>query len=126
MAATDVDFTTKCVFLDESDFHINLERGMAWSKKGTPAIITVPMTKAKATSILGAISSTRLINTGLRVLKRIKKRKFGHETGLYITETVTGHYLSFVKTIVDEMDRYPEMDGHYLSWRRLLSTAQPI
>jgi transposase len=32
---TDLDFTTNCVFLDESAFHINLKRGMAWSKKGT-------------------------------------------------------------------------------------------
>ncbi|KAG1035679.1 hypothetical protein G6F43_013190 [Rhizopus delemar] len=48
---TDMDFTTNCVFLDESAFHINLKRGMAWSKKGTPAIVTVPMTKAKATEV---------------------------------------------------------------------------
>ncbi|KAI8880094.1 hypothetical protein K501DRAFT_287060 [Backusella circina FSU 941] len=26
---TDLDFTTNCVFLDESAFHINLKRGMA-------------------------------------------------------------------------------------------------
>ncbi|OAD66394.1 hypothetical protein PHYBLDRAFT_175204 [Phycomyces blakesleeanus NRRL 1555(-)] len=35
---------------------------MAWSKKGTPAVITVPTTKANTTSILGAISATGLIN----------------------------------------------------------------
>ncbi|KAI8393655.1 uncharacterized protein BYT42DRAFT_596418 [Radiomyces spectabilis] len=46
---TDMDFTTNCVFLDESAFHINLKRGMTWSKKGTPAIVTVPTTKANAT-----------------------------------------------------------------------------
>jgi transposase len=111
---TDMDFTTNCVFLDESAFHINLKRGMAWSKKGTPAIVTVPMTKAKATSILGAISATGLINVSLRVPKCIKKRKLGHETDVYSTGTVTGHYLSFVKATLDEMDRYPEMKGHYL------------
>lgn len=42
--------------LDEPAFHINLKRGMAWSKKGTPAVVTVPTTKANATSILGTIS----------------------------------------------------------------------
>ncbi|OAD69856.1 hypothetical protein PHYBLDRAFT_149037 [Phycomyces blakesleeanus NRRL 1555(-)] len=76
---TDLDFTTNCVFLEESAFHINLKRGMAWSKKGTPAVITVPTTKANATSILGAISATGLINATL-----------------------------------DEMDKYPDMKGHYL------------
>ncbi|EIE77963.1 hypothetical protein RO3G_02667 [Rhizopus delemar RA 99-880] len=52
---TDLDFTTNCVFLDESAFHINLKRGI-----------------------------------------------------------VTGNYLSFLKATLDEMDKYPEMKGHYL------------
>ena len=108
-----MDSTTNFVFLDESAFHINLKRGMAWSKKGTPAIVTVPMTKAKATSILGAISATGLINVSLRVPKRIKRRKLEHETGVYSTGTVKGHYLSFVKATLDKMDRYPEMKRYY-------------
>ncbi|KAG1144952.1 hypothetical protein G6F38_005988 [Rhizopus arrhizus] len=87
---------------------------MAWSKKGSPAIVPVPTTKANATSILGAISATGLINVSLRVPKRIKKRKLGRETGGYSTGTVIGHYLSFVKATLDEMDKYPEMKGHYL------------
>ena len=87
---------------------------MAWSKKGTPAIVTVPTTKANATSILSAISATGLINVSLRVPKRIKKRKLGREIGGYSTGTVIGHYLSFLKATLDEMDRYPEMKGHYL------------
>ncbi|KAG1439556.1 hypothetical protein G6F46_014034 [Rhizopus delemar] len=111
---TDLDFTTNCVFLDESAFHINLKRGMAWSKKGTPAIVTVPTTKANTTSILGAISATGLINVSLRVPKRIKKRKLGSETNAYSTGTVTGHFLSFLKATLDEMDKYPELKGHYL------------
>ena len=78
---TDLHFTTNCVFLDGLSFHINLKRGMAWSKKGTPAVVTVPMTKAKATSVLGAISATGLINVSLRVPKRIKKGKLRCETG---------------------------------------------
>ncbi|KAI8641991.1 hypothetical protein BD408DRAFT_443826 [Parasitella parasitica] len=97
---TDMDVAINCVFLDESAFHINLKRGMVRSKKGTPAIVTVLMTKAKATSILGAISATGLINVSLRVPKRIKKRKLD----IYSTGTVTGHYLSFVKATLDEMD----------------------
>ncbi|KAG1383416.1 hypothetical protein G6F60_001870 [Rhizopus arrhizus] len=87
---------------------------MAWSKKGSPAIVPIPTTKANATSILGAISATGLINVSLRVPKRIKKRKLERETGGYSTGTVTGHYLNFVKATLDEMDKYPEMKGHYL------------
>ncbi|KAG1140346.1 hypothetical protein G6F37_009256 [Rhizopus arrhizus] len=61
-----------------------------------------------------AISATGLINVSLRVPKRIKKRKLGRETDAYSTGTVTGHYLSFLKATLDEMDKYPEMKGHYL------------
>ncbi|ORE18631.1 hypothetical protein BCV71DRAFT_263698 [Rhizopus microsporus] len=77
------------VFLDESAFRINLKWGMVWSKKGTPAIVTVPTTKANITSILGAISATGLINVSLRIPKRIKKRKLGCETDGYSIGTVT-------------------------------------
>ncbi|KAG0848053.1 hypothetical protein G6F57_012074 [Rhizopus arrhizus] len=87
---------------------------MAWSKKGAPAIATVPTTKANATSTLGAISANGLINVSLRVPKRIKKRKLGRATDGYSTVIVTGHYLSFVKVTLDEMDKCPEMKEHYL------------
>jgi hypothetical protein len=50
----------------------------------------------------------------LRVPKRIKKRKLGHETDTYSTGTVTGHYLSFLKATLDEIDRFTEMKGHCL------------
>ncbi|CEG79972.1 hypothetical protein RMATCC62417_14374 [Rhizopus microsporus] len=30
---TDMDFTTNCVFLDESAFHISMKRSMAWPQK---------------------------------------------------------------------------------------------
>lgn len=74
----------------------------------------MPTTKARATSILGAISASGLINVNVRVPKRIKKRKFRVETDGYSSGTVTGHYLSFVKATLDEMDKYPDMKGHYL------------
>ena len=38
---TDMDFLTNLVILDESAFHINMKRTRAWSKKGTPAVVTV-------------------------------------------------------------------------------------
>ncbi|OAD72936.1 hypothetical protein PHYBLDRAFT_65136 [Phycomyces blakesleeanus NRRL 1555(-)] len=63
---TDLDFTTNCVFLNESAFPINLKRDIARSKKDNPTIITVPTAKANKTSKLGAISATGLINVSLR------------------------------------------------------------
>ncbi|KAL1934550.1 hypothetical protein VTP01DRAFT_6732 [Rhizomucor pusillus] len=63
----------------------------------------------------GTISASGLINCSLRLLRPpAKKRKRGGCGGLISTGTVTGHYLSFLKATVDEMDRYPHMKGHYL------------
>ena len=91
-----------------------MKRSMAWSKKESPAIVTVSETKANTTSILGAISTIDLTNVSVRALKRIKKRKLGRGTDGYSTVIVTGHYLSFVKVTLDEMDKCPEMKEHYL------------
>ncbi|KAL1931427.1 hypothetical protein VTP01DRAFT_9569 [Rhizomucor pusillus] len=107
---TDMDFLTNYVFLDESAFHINMKRTRAWSKKGTAAVVTVPTTRAKTTTILGAISASGLIKVSLRIPKPSKKRKAGQESGCLSTGTVTGHYISFLK----EMDKYPQVKGHYL------------
>jgi transposase len=113
---TGMDFTRNCVFLDESAFHINLKRSMAWSKKGSPAVVTVPKTRAKTTTILGAISAQGLIKCSLRLPQPppIKKRKRGEDVGRVSKGTVTGHYVSFLKATMDEMDQYPHMKGHYL------------
>ncbi|KAL1925861.1 hypothetical protein VTP01DRAFT_7285 [Rhizomucor pusillus] len=59
---TYMDFRTNCVFLDESAFHVNMKRSMAWSKKGSPAVVTVPKTRAQTTTILGAISASGLMD----------------------------------------------------------------
>ncbi|KAG1578520.1 hypothetical protein G6F48_011862 [Rhizopus delemar] len=113
---TDMDFTRNCVFLDESAFHINLKRSMAWSRKGTPAVVTVPKTRATTTTILDAISAEGLIKCSLRLPQppSNKKRKRGDGIAHTSKGTVTGHYVSFLKTTMDEMDQYPHMKGHYL------------
>ncbi|KAG1163202.1 hypothetical protein G6F37_001443 [Rhizopus arrhizus] len=113
---TDMNFTTNCVFLDESAFHINLKRSIAWSKKVSPAVVTVPKTRAKTTTILGAISAQGLIKCSLRLPQPPpnKKRKRGEGVGYVSKGTVTGHYISFLKATMDEMGRYPHMKGHYL------------
>ncbi|CEG75317.1 hypothetical protein RMATCC62417_10382 [Rhizopus microsporus] len=109
--STDMNFLTNCVFLDESAFDINMKRSRAWSKKGTRAIVTRPTTRANTTSILGAISAAGLITVGVKKPRPAKKRK---AEGYISTGTVTGHYISFLKMTLDEMDKYPHMKGHYI------------
>ncbi|KAL1935133.1 hypothetical protein VTP01DRAFT_4273, partial [Rhizomucor pusillus] len=84
----------------------------AWSKKGSPAVVTVPTTRAKTTSILGAISASGLIKVSSRIPRPNKKRKADQESEILTTGTVTGHYISFLKETLDEMDKYPHMKGH--------------
>ncbi|KAI8338821.1 hypothetical protein BD560DRAFT_440057 [Blakeslea trispora] len=52
MMQTDIDFQSNCIFIDESAFHTNLSRTMAWSTKGTRATVVQP----KTINILEAIS----------------------------------------------------------------------
>ncbi|CEI98112.1 hypothetical protein RMCBS344292_12229 [Rhizopus microsporus] len=99
------------MFLDESAFDINMKRPRAWSRKGTRAIATRPATRANATSILGAISAAGLIATGVKKPRPTKKRK---AEGYISFGTVTGHYISFLKTTLDEMGRHPHMKGYYI------------
>ncbi|KAG1443306.1 hypothetical protein G6F56_010721 [Rhizopus delemar] len=111
---SDMDFTRNCVFLDESAFHINLKRSMAWSKKGILVVATVPKTRATTTTILGAISAEGLIKCCLRLPQPQpnKKRKRGKGIGRVSKGTVTGHYISFLKATMDEMDQYPYIRGY--------------
>ncbi|KAL1928321.1 hypothetical protein VTP01DRAFT_2677 [Rhizomucor pusillus] len=112
---TDMNFEKNCAILDESAFHTNMKRSMARSKKGSPAVVTVPKMRAKTTTILGAISASGLIKCSLRLPQpSVKKRKRGSHADPTSTGTVTGHYLSFLKATMDEMDKYPHMKGHYL------------
>ncbi|ORE12971.1 hypothetical protein BCV71DRAFT_190079, partial [Rhizopus microsporus] len=59
---THSSFTTNSVFSNALVFNINLKRSMAWSKKGTPVIITVPTIKVETGSNLSVISTSSLIN----------------------------------------------------------------
>jgi transposase len=82
---TDMNFLTNCMFLDESAFDINMKCSRAWFQKGTRAIVTRPVTRANTTLILGAISAE-----------------------------VMGHYISFLKMTLDEMNKHPHMKGYYV------------
>lgn len=66
------------------------------------------------TSILGAISAQGLIKCCLRLPQppSNKKRKREEDVGRASKGTVTGHYVSFLKATMDEMDQYPHIKGH--------------
>ncbi|KAG1131033.1 hypothetical protein G6F38_013405 [Rhizopus arrhizus] len=106
---TDMNFLTNCVFLDESAFDIHMKRSRAWSKKGTRAIVTRPTTRANTTSILGALSAAGLMTVVVKKPRPAKKRK---ADGYISSGTVTGHYISFLKVTLDEMDKHPHMKGY--------------
>ena len=119
-AETDMDFTSNCVFIDEAAFHINLRRNYSWSKEGDRAIVKVPKTRAKTTTILGAISPFGVVNISVRrprALAPLKKRKAaGGSTSKASSNsgTVTGHYFNFISSVLDVMDRHEEFKHHYL------------
>ncbi|KAG1464724.1 hypothetical protein G6F56_005024 [Rhizopus delemar] len=110
-----VDFLTNCVFLDETAFYINMRRSMAWSRKGNAGVANSSVTRAKATTLLGAISATRLIKISLGMPQLSKESMIDYQSAESNTVgVVAGHYLNFVKATLDEMDHHPEMKGHYL------------
>ena len=79
-------------------------------------MVTVPKTRAKTTTIQGAISASDLIKFSLRLPQvSSRKRKRTNASEIISRGTVTGHYLISLKTTVDEMDKYQRMKGHYLA-----------
>ncbi|CEP13721.1 hypothetical protein [Parasitella parasitica] len=52
---SNLDFTKNCVFIDEAGFHINMRNNWARSKKGSPAIVKRPKTRAITHTVIGAI-----------------------------------------------------------------------
>jgi hypothetical protein len=116
---TDMDYTSNCVFIDESAFHINLKRTYARSKKGTPAIVKVPKTRAKTTTIMGAISAKGVIKVSVRLPKAPTNKKRKVDESSKKTDsggggTKSGHYFNFIKSCLDVMDKHEEFKGNYL------------
>ncbi|KAK4509679.1 uncharacterized protein ATC70_006981 [Mucor velutinosus] len=113
--ATDMDYMSNCVFIDEAAFHINMKRSIAWSKVGTRAVVKIPKTRAKTTTILGATCAFGVVNIKVRrprVMPTSKKRKTVGSSGQAQTQskgTVTGHYFNFISDTMDEMDKHPEI-----------------
>ncbi|KAI8389251.1 hypothetical protein BD560DRAFT_442954 [Blakeslea trispora] len=90
--------------LKKADFH-SIERN------SLAKIEERPTTRANTISILGAISAAGLITIVAKKPTSAKKRK---ADGYISSGTVTGHYISFSQTTLDEMDKYPHMKGHYI------------
>ena len=90
---------------------------MAWSKKGIRAVVVQPKTKAKTTTILGAISSQDIIKIKVRVPyeQGSKKRTITGELKAKKTVgTVLGHYFNCISVTLDVLDRHEQFKGHYL------------
>jgi hypothetical protein len=102
---TDMDYLSNCIFINEAAFHINMKRTVAWSKIGSRAELIIPKTRAKTTTILGAISLYGVINVKARKPRAVnqnKKRKAGGST-------VTGHYFNFICDTMDVLDKHKEL-----------------
>lgn len=79
-----MDYLSNYVFIDESGFNINMNRSIAWSKKGERAIVTAPKTKANNITILGVIASYGVLNISVRHPKKWSlQRKEKLEEDLY-------------------------------------------
>lgn len=119
----DIEFLQSCIFIDESGFDINMRPSYGRSVSGAPAITSTPSAKAESHSILGAIATVGVVNVDVRVPqmnKRIKvaggrkrkptniKKKPGKKGA------TAGHYLNFLRGILDQLDKYPESKGFYL------------
>ena len=111
----DVDYMNNSVFIDESGFNANLRRTQGWTPKEEAAKVKVLTAKANSISILNAISAKDLIKISLRKpMYSSKKRKLAGGRKLQTKGTVTNHYVNFIKDVLAEMDKFPEMKGHYL------------
>jgi len=118
---TDMDYLSNCIFIDEAAFHINMKRNVAWSKIGSRAEVVIPKTRAKTTTILGAISPYGVINVKVRkprAVKQNKKRKSGGGKAVINTQsrggTVTGHYFNFICDTMDILDKHEEFKDCYI------------
>ncbi|KAG0807782.1 hypothetical protein G6F17_010171 [Rhizopus arrhizus] len=118
---TDMDYLSNCIFIDEAAFHIDMKKTVAWSKISSRAEVAIPKTRAKTTTILGAISPYGAINMKVRkprAVNQIKKRKAGGGKAVINTQsrggTVTGHYFNFICDTMDILDKHEEFKDCYI------------
>jgi hypothetical protein len=122
MLKTDINYLTNCVFVDEAAFNINMRAPYGRSLCGTPAIVETPSTRAISHTILGAISSQGVVSVEVREPLKSKKIKVagGKERNnapaaeKKTTGTTAGHYMRFISKMLNEMDKFPEMENFYV------------
>ncbi|CEP11627.1 hypothetical protein [Parasitella parasitica] len=93
-------------------FDLKIEKCMSAAAAAQQLGINVRTAQKWAKAILGTISAVGLITVGVKKPKPARKRE---ADGYISSGTVTGHYISFLKTTLDEMDKYPHMKGHYIA-----------
>jgi hypothetical protein len=91
----------------------------ARSQKGTPAIVKVPKTRAKTTTIMGATSAKGVIKVSVRLPKAPTNKKRKVDESSKKTDsggggTKSDHYFNFIKSCLDVMDKHEEFKGNYL------------
>ncbi|ORX60650.1 hypothetical protein DM01DRAFT_1281356, partial [Hesseltinella vesiculosa] len=74
MGHTDMDFTSNCVFIDEAIAFSSTKQLGARSKKGECTDVVIPQTRARTTTILGAMTAFGVINVKARPLFQSFKR----------------------------------------------------
>lgn len=97
-----MDYMSNCIFIDESEFIINMNRSITWTKKGERAIVTVPKTKASNITISGTVAVYGVLNISVRRPKTAepsKKRKVGGSTTPVVNKR-KGEVLSLVITSI--------------------------
>ena len=89
---------------------------MADQKRGVMPVEVVPTTRAKTTTILGAISVYGVVQIAVRKPnQQSKKRGLGQDQGKKTgTGTNTNHYIGCLISLMGELDKFSEMKGSYL------------
>lgn len=73
----DLDVVKNCVFIDEADFNLHIQRNFGRSFQGKPTKGTIPTRKSVTFTILGAISQAGIIDISVKKPEAVsaKKRK---------------------------------------------------
>lgn len=67
----DLDFSSNCVFIDESIFHVDPRRAFAWSTKGTRMTEKVSNVRAKITTIISIISPYGVVQVSVSLIETL-------------------------------------------------------
>lgn len=119
---TGMNYLANCVFADETAFNIKLRTPYRRSPSCISPTVETLSVRAISHIILGTISSQGVksveVNEPLKP-KKIKvsssrKRKNAPAIKKKITGTNTDHYMRLVFEMLDEMDKFPEMESFYI------------